>query len=123
MNELYWITRLDAICVLGTTMMIVGIIAGVIVTILSLIVAYDEDATSNDKRLTLILRKTSYSILGVGLLLTIFVPNTKEAIMIYGIGGTIDYLKSNDTVKQLPDKCVMALDKWVDSYVEPDSIK
>lgn len=123
MNELYWITRLDAICTLGTIMLIVGIVAGIITTVLSLIVASNEDATDCDKKFALILRKISYPILGIGLILSIFVPTTKDAIMIYGIGGTIDYLKSNDTVKQLPDKCVMALDKWVDSYIEPDSIK
>lgn len=31
------------------------------------------------------------------------------------LGGTIDYIKSNDTAKQLPDKCVKALDKYFDN--------
>ena len=31
------------------------------------------------------------------------------------IGGTIDYIKSNDTAKQLPDKYIKVLDKWVDN--------
>ena len=34
------------------------------------------------------------------------------------IGGTIDYIKSNDTAKQLPDKCIKALDKWADNINE-----
>jgi hypothetical protein len=38
--------------------------------------------------------------------------------MIWGVGGTIDYVKSNATAKQLPDKCIEALDKWVDSLNE-----
>ena len=38
--------------------------------------------------------------------------------MIYGIGGTIDYIKSNETAKQLPDKCIKALDKLVDNLNE-----
>lgn len=54
---------------------------------------------------------------------TIFVPTTKEALMIYGIGGTIDYLKENPTAKQLPDKCVNALDKWADSWVNEEDPK
>ena len=35
--------------------------------------------------------------------------------MIFGVGGTIDYIKSNETINQLPDKCVKALDAWVES--------
>jgi hypothetical protein len=41
-------------------------------------------------------------------------------MMIYGVGGTIDYIKSNDTAKQLPDKVVSALDKYLDSLNEED---
>ena len=54
-------------------------------------------------------------------LLFIFTPTTKEALMIWGVGGTIDYVKSNDTAKQLPDKCIEALDKWVDSLNEQEN--
>lgn len=34
------------------------------------------------------------------------------------LGGTIDYIKSNETAKQLPDKCIKALDKWVENLNE-----
>ena len=44
-----------------------------------------------------------------------FIPTTNEALMIYGVGGTIDYIKSNGTAKQIPDKCVKALDKYFDN--------
>ena len=40
--------------------------------------------------------------------------------MIYGVGDTIDYVKSNNTAKQLPDKCIEALDKWVSSLNEEE---
>ena len=51
-------------------------------------------------------------------LINFFIPTTNEALMVYGIGGTIDYIKSNETAKQLPDKCIKALDKWVDNLNE-----
>ena len=41
-----------------------------------------------------------------------------DALLIYGVGGTIDYVKSNETAKQLPDKYIKALDKWVDNLNE-----
>ena len=34
-----------------------------------------------------------------------------DALLIYGVGCTIDYIKSNDKAKQLSDKCIKALDK------------
>jgi hypothetical protein len=52
----------------------------------------------------------------IAALMFLFVPTTKEALVIYGVGGTVDYLKENPTAKQLPDKCVKALDKWVDTW-------
>lgn len=41
-----------------------------------------------------------------------------DALLIYGVGGTSDYVKSNETAKQLPDKYIKALDKWVDNLNE-----
>jgi hypothetical protein len=72
-------------------------------------------------------RSANYSVITliIGLLLWIFVPTQKEAFLIYGVGGTIDYIKQNPTAQRLPDKCVNALDRWVDSWniENKDSIK
>ena len=53
-------------------------------------------------------------------LFNIFTPTTKDAMIIYGIGTTVDFLQENENVQQLPDKCVKALNDWVDSLVEDD---
>lgn len=37
---------------------------------------------------------------------------------IIGIGTTIDHIKDNEVVKQLPDKCIEALDQWVENIKE-----
>jgi hypothetical protein len=47
-----------------------------------------------------------------------FLPTTKEALMIYGLGGTIDYVKNNDKAKELPDKVVDALTRYVDTIAK-----
>ncbi len=39
----------------------------------------------------------------------IFIPTTKELLYIYGIGGTIDYIRTNDTAKTASDKCIRCL--------------
>lgn len=48
-------------------------------------------------------------------LLFVLIPTQKDALLIFGLGSTIDYIKSNGKVQQLPDKCIDALDSWVES--------
>lgn len=136
MNELYWITRLGAIdgvsfvlCILSLIITIVSMIGYFIIS--SCIVDYKhrgreefaEEYTQYKKLWEKVL-KIAASILIICGLIQIFVPSRKDALLIYGVGGTIDYIKQNPTAKQLPDKCVNALDKWVDSWsIKNDSIK
>lgn len=56
----------------------------------------------------------------VSTLFNILTPTTKDAMLIYGVGTTVDFLQENENVQQLPDKCVKALNDWVDSLVEDD---
>ena len=116
MKEIYWITRLDglyncftAFCIVSAFVLIVMTIALINATF----VEYDEDQSKMLKRWIIV------PILGVffntvGL---VFMPTTKEALTILGVGGTIEYVKDNETLKELPDKCVKALDLWVDSLI------
>jgi hypothetical protein len=114
MSELYWITRCDPI---GTAALVFLIISSVLLGLL--IIGYaacssdkDESGISLAKKLL----KIVVPVFTVSLLVEVFIPTTKEALVIYGVGGTVDYLKSNPTAKKLPDKCINALDKWVDSF-------
>lgn len=118
MSEIYWISRLDYICNL---FIMLSIIFGTIVVIggFTLVVS---DRSDNDYPTILKIVKRSILILGFSLLGVIFLPNTKQAYMIWGLGGTIDYIKSNETVQKLPDKTVQCLDKFLDEYLnEEDS--
>lgn len=128
MNEIYWITRFDSLNIIGILITIVSIILFVAFWLIS--ISTDdwtgEDCCSKEQKQKL--RKgAKYSIISfvIGLLMWVFIPTKREALLIYGVGGTIDYVKSNPTAKQLPDKCVKALDKWVDSWSidKNDSIK
>lgn len=118
MSEIYWISRLDYICNL---FIVLSIIFGTIVVIggFTLVVSNRSD---NDYPTILKIVKRSILILGFSLLGIIFLPNTKQAYMIWGLGGTIDYIKSNETVQKLPDKTIQCLDKFLDKYLnEEDS--
>ena len=123
MNELYWITRFDPICSCATTTFILGIIA-LVISIFIIIVSLEED-DSDVKKVGTKFFKISFTIFICGLILKVFVPTSKEALLIWGVGGTIDYLQENPTAQKLPDKCIKALDKWVDSWSieEKDSVE
>lgn len=124
MNEIYWITRFDPIITCSIVFLIMSAIVTTFFIIGTILSITDED----EKGLNLSKKclKFSVPILTVCILIEVFVPTTKEALLIYGVGGTIDYVKSNPTARQLPDKCINALDKWVDSWnieEKNDSIK
>lgn len=125
MNEIYWITRFDPINICATVFLILSALVTAFFIISTIITMTEENS---EKELNLCKKCLEYSsiILTVCILIEVFVPTTKEALLIYGVGGTIDYVKANPTAKQLPDKCVNALDKWVDSWSieeKTDSIK
>lgn len=112
MNEIYWITRLDAANSLLIALAVISAVAIVIFTILYFAGIEDEwEEIPIFKRII----KASIPTLIISLLLYVFTPTKEDMFLIYGIGGTVDYIKQNDKVKQLPDKCINALDAWVDS--------
>lgn len=126
MNEIYWITRFDA---LNTTFTIALVISSIILVIalIGWLVNCDEEYDFERKARKTCEKTMKVSIIPfiIGLFGVTFTPTTKEALLIYGVGGTIDYLQANPTAKQLPDKCIKALDVWVDSWTleKKDSIK
>ena len=110
MSELYWITRCDGILTAMILPMIILLIAAVIFFAGSL-ESYNEDAEKANRKRAIICGS-----IGIFLLIAqTFIPTTKQALIIYGVGGTIDYVKNSDTAKQLPDKAIIALDKYLES--------
>lgn len=113
MNDLYWLTRLDAI---NTVFLIFEILSSISV-ILSLLVCLTTEDILPPKKVIRPVFKIAVPTFAISLLLQIFVPTTKEALVIWGIGGTMDYLKSNEKAIQLPDKCIDALDLFINEYI------
>lgn len=50
----------------------------------------------------------------VAFILAILIPNTKQGYFIYGISNTIEYVQNNEKAKELPDKAVEALSRYLD---------
>ena len=127
MNEIYWLTRLDGINAIAITLVVISVIASAISLIgyfvcLGNISYYTtreyEENIEEWTRYKTIWKKIWVVFVPLLIIFTsvrVFTPTTNEAFVIYGIGGTIDYVKSNPTAKQLPDKCIKALDRWMDN--------
>ena len=114
MNELYWLTRLEYIQNFLVIVMSVSGIALFITFVLWLMANYVEEAKTLLKWVI-----GTFATLVISSLIFVFVPSTKEALLIWGVGSTIDYIQENETAKQLPDKCINALNDWVESLSDP----
>ena len=133
MNEIYWITRLDIICLFLTLIAVFSFIATVVLFSIGLSKRGDADICTEGSqtwkqhietsKMCLYLAKRCTIAFFVSVFINFFIPTTNQALLIYGVGGTIDYIKSNDTAKQLPDKCVKALDKLVENLTKEENKK
>lgn len=55
----------------------------------------------------------------IGCILIVFsfaIPSEKKLYAIYGIGSTIDYIQSNDKAKEIPNKAIDCIYKYLDDY-------
>lgn len=130
MNEIYWITRLDSICNFLTAVAVVSFLISaftVVFVVCNRIEANNYKKGSENwnyymQRFKIFLSRFKRFIFVaiVACFINLFIPTTNQALLIYGVGGTIDYIKSNDTAKQLPDKCVKALDKYLDNLTKEE---
>lgn len=124
MNEIYWLTRLGALSTALNWVTGVSLVVGVVMGIIYLVNHYeDEDYCDhvkfvrNCKKITL----CSWVLFFLSIIGNAFVPNTKEAYLIYGVGGVVDWVKQDDVAKQLPHKAVVALDKWFEEITLEES--
>jgi len=111
MNELYLIGRVGAI---HDIMIALIVISGLItfLTIIFYLIAEDE-GTEIPKSFTKLF-KVAITTLIISVIGYITIPSGRELYFIFGVGTAIDYVQSNETAKQLPDKAIKAIDKWLD---------
>jgi hypothetical protein len=110
MWELYLLTRLG---VIFPILVLILIFAAGVLLISTIDIAHDGVGEKNR-----MFFKRSAVTLAISVLGIIFIPTREDMLLIYGVGTTLDYLQDNEKVQQLPDKCVNALDAWVESLSE-----
>lgn len=117
MEEIYWITRLDAISAVATLCMIIGL-AGTILAVICTLVGLTDDVEETPRIEGRFLAKIFPAVLAIGIIIRVFVPTTKEALVIYAVGGGLDYLRADSTAQQLPKKVIDACDAYLDELLK-----
>jgi uncharacterized membrane protein len=120
MKELYLLTILDGLNDFLVVLAILGGIlggVGLFAYIMYRFIEREEHPTLKKWGVTLVCIAFTCGFANV------FVPTTKQAMMIYGVGTVVDYVQTNEDIKQLPDKCIQALDMWVDNCIEEQQKK
>ena len=124
MLELYLISRIGVIHELFVAVTIASIITAIVCFIFSIM---NDDWTGEPcctEWQKSKLRKFANKMLvvfGFSVFISAFTPTKEEAYFIYGVGSTIDYIQNNPKARQIPDKCIDALNKWVDNLNEKEN--
>lgn len=115
MKEIYWIQVIGNVGDMTAAVLIFSIFASILLTVG--VIAYDTyDDEERKKQYQLLKRFMKYAFitLFIAAIGFVFIPSNKQMLAIYGVGGTIDYIKNNDKAKELPDKVVDALTRYLD---------
>jgi hypothetical protein len=120
MKEMYWLAVVGNIgdisgvllffC--GICILLFGSFSAIIASGFS---GFGDEIEARGERFLKKATKTGFVVGFISVFIAIFVPGEKQMYRIMGVGMAIDYIKENDAVKQLPDKCINALEAWVDS--------
>lgn len=110
MSELYWISVIGKLNTFFWIMFGISVAAAAILFILYFTSDYEDDYIKLAKPIKL----TIISTIVCGLCGIIF-PGKNEACFIYGAGTIVDYCKDNPNVKEIPDKAIDALNRYIDS--------
>lgn len=127
-SKMYWFTRLTAIITaLKTVLIVSGILAGAALIFWVIVYLSDPeympDGEESKRSFLKIGSKTlciSTIVFAIGLIGRTFTPTTSEALVIYGVGESVEYLQHNKDAVQIPDKALQALNKYLDDNLGSD---
>ena len=127
-DKMYWFTRLTAITTALKTILIISVILAGAALIFWVIVFFTDpeympDGEEGKRRFLKIGSKTlciSTIVFAIGLIGRTFTPTTSEALIIYGVGESVECLQHNKDAVQIPEKALQALNKYLDDNLGSD---
>ena len=82
---------------------------------------YRRDVSSGTLKVLQRIKKGALLVFIPSMLLVTFMPNSKQAAIIFTAGTAIEYVQNNEKLQELPDKTVECLNKFIDEYLnEPE---
>lgn len=120
MSELYWLGVLGNLNDLGGVIAVLSFLVFIALGFYFFLCSEDDLEPSTFMKKMF---KGSMFAIVLGVVMAIFIPSQKNLLIIYGVGGTIDYLKENKDANKIPDKCVKDLDKYLDDALKEDKDK
>lgn len=127
-SKMYWFTRLSAItAALKTILIISGILAAAALIFWIVVYLTDPDYITDEEGGKERYLKFGSKILCISTIVFVivligrtFTPTTSEALVIYGVGESVDYIQNNKDAVQIPDKALQALNKYLDDNLGSD---
>ena len=120
MSELYWLNVLGYLHDVGAAIaFLLPLVSFSLGLWIFMCAMYGEETLPIIKKVF----KGSMFAIAFGVVMAIFIPSQKNLLIIYGVGSTIDYLKENKVANKIPDKCIKALDKYLDDALNEDKDK
>ena len=118
MKEVILILLADKISMI---LIIIATISGLIGTVTFIMsCVLDREVDFEHESSWQILRNVGKGLLitfAISLPIAILFPRSKEIATIVGVGTVIEYARGNETIRELPDKAVIAIDRFLEEYV------
>lgn len=124
--KIYWLTRLDGInsffigMAIISILLIIGIIIGVLMSKDFDEFHHDETLKSRIKLREKFMSKIKYLVFTffLGILVSIFLPTQKEAIIIIAGGKTIDFVQQDTSISKIPEQTTLLISSFFDKQIK-----
>ena len=112
MNELYWLTTLGKI----NTVCWIFFALGILILFIAILCYFNFD--EDDLKITIKSIKIGIVTMLISILGCTLIPSKEDLYLIYGAGTIVDCCKDSPKVKEIPDKAIDALNRYLDSIAE-----
>lgn len=118
MSELYWIGVIGNLWNVFFVILILFFFWLILCLLLYFVMGEDLFIYNTSKDLFKKMLGFCMWVVMVSTIATVFIPTKKELYVIFGVGPTIDFIKSNEKAQELTEKCIDALELFIGSINE-----
>jgi len=113
-EKIYWLTRLDNLETLFTTLVVIGSMFILVRAVYKFIMHVEGDEYPSLKWYNHLFFWPIYISAILGLVL---IPNQKEAVIIFAGGKTIDFIQSDSSIQKIPHQTTEIISKFMENEI------